>query len=275
VDPGVPYEHDRDPELEVAKPAQKSAAEVALENIQAELVRERKARETAEEDARFWANRGRQQPVEREEIPRPEPKAARVAPKPEKFLDDLASEGLDGARKNGLLTVEDAQAMIDKAKAEVGQTIQETRADAEFGATFAREFPEITADVQRVSNGQKASSAEYVAAARIIKELGAEYPDLKGTNSLVLMAARQARVEVAAAKKQAPREAPLEDDQDRQSGRRRRIDAQRGERSAASSEGDGGHADGFSKEQLTVMKHLNVKPEVFRKNLEETQRRAR
>lgn len=265
VDLGAPFEHGDDPAPAEKKP-EKSAEQIEIENLRAENAASKRRADEAEETARYWANRGRQQPereVRRE--PEPERREAVVTEKPEKLLDDLTSEGLEALKKRGVVTGPELAQILEEQEQRMEGRMQAVRQDAEFGARIAQEFPEIAEDSKRIDRGEKPKSDLFMAASRIYQQLVADDPALKDTNGALLIAARQAKAEVAAKSKN--KDEPMRgENNSSQDTRRARIDRQRGDRVPAGSEGDEGHQDGFSKQQLEVMKHLKVKPEDFRKH---------
>lgn len=262
-DPGIPHEHSHEPEVKEAPKPVKSAEAIELESFKARLTAAERRAEQAESDAQFWAARGRRQDAEviEEPVRREQPPA--VAVKPEKLMDDLTAEGLEGARKNGLITKADLDAILAEKTEEIRGAIKAERADAEFGARIANEFPEIAEDSRRLERGEKPQSELFRLAGEIYRGLVADDSTLKGTNGALLIAARQAKAQIKAKVK----EEPVRTDPDRQDRRRERIDRQRGERTVTGGEGDESHEDGFSKSQLDVMSKLNVKPDEFRKHV--------
>lgn len=270
-DPGAPFEHDREPEPKVeTKTATKSAETIELENLREENKRLATERQNALDDARFWANRNKRDPAEVEDLPqrREAEPPARPAVKPEKLLDDLTAEGIEGARKNGIITQEDLRAALTESEQRIAGTIQATRADAEFSMRLANDFPEIARESAKMDKDKSYRSADpvFIEASRIYREMVDLDPSLQGTNGLLLIAAKQAKANLAGKGKSEPVNTRQDDDDDRQVSRRRRIRAQGNERPISGAEGDEGHRNGFSSTQTEVMKRLGVSGEEFQRH---------
>ena len=278
VDPGAPHEVGEDAE-EPAAPKE-TDAEKELKELRERVTRSERRAEQAEEDARYWAGRNRQPAAAEPEPERraaPEP-AAILEEKPEVLLDDLNKEGLQALRKRGFIDQATFQEAIDNLSEDIDNRIQAARSDAEFGGRIAAEFPEIAADSQRVSKGERPQTELFQRAGAIYRAAVAEDPALKGSKGLLLIAARQAKAELAKEGKGGKGAAGDDDEQPRgggrrepaeprQSARRDRIDRQRPDRGVDDSEVRGGK-EHFSDQQLSVMKNLGVKPENFEKHRE-------
>ena len=82
--------------------------------------------------------------------------------------------------------------------------ISEAPAGAEFDERIAAEFPEIADDSKRISEGKPPQSELFKRAAEIYGQAIADDPSLKNSESVVLMAARQAKAEAAKKGKDVP-----------------------------------------------------------------------
>lgn len=267
IDPGAPFEHGQESEAEEKpKPAAKSSETLRIEALEADLARERSARKEAEDDSKYWANRNRQpqQREEREDTPAKPAAPAAATEKPEKLLDDLTAEGLDALKKRGVITGPELATILEEHASKMEGRMQQVRQDAEFSARISAEFPEIAEDSQRLNRNEKPQTELFAAASRIYRQMVADDPALEGTNGALLIAARQAKAEILAKKKPAAKE--TDEVEEARPPRRARIERQASDRSPSGSEGDESHQDGFSKQQLEVMKHLKVEPQNFRKH---------
>jgi hypothetical protein len=78
------------------------------------------------------------------------------------------------------------------------QTTAAARDDAEWGMKFAREFPEIAEDNARVDRGEKAQSELWNRTSKIYRAMVDENPELAKDRETIVLAARQAKRELAA-----------------------------------------------------------------------------
>lgn len=261
VDPGTPFEHGVDPEPE-KKPAEKSDTEKRLEALERDNADLRRRTEESEKDARYWSERASAKPVvedREDEVVIPDDPTI----KPEELLDDISKRGMDALKAGGLVTKADMTRILLEQERRTETKIAAARQDAEFGMKIAKEFPEIAEDSERLQRGETPKTELFKRAGEIYRSAVAEDPSLKGTNGLLLIAARQAKAELATKEKPKEKEAPVEQDE-RRSSRRERIARQMPERSAASDESSGGPS--FTDEQMKVMKHLGVKADEFTRN---------
>ncbi len=271
IDPGAPHEVDPD-EPEEKKPPAKSAEAVELETLRAETAALKKRADEAEEDSRYWSRRAQERRAESgrqqtEEEPRRRT-AEPITEKPEKLIDELSTDGIAALKKRGIVTQEDLDAALTKARQDGQRDTEAVRSDAEFSMKLEREFPEILADSKLVSAGERPKTELFKRTREIYQEAVAEDPSLEASKGAMLMAARQAKRELDATGKgkgKGKEEVePTNDREDRQQRRRERIDAQTPTRSRDDEESRG--TPDFTREQLEVMKHLNVKPEAFAKH---------
>ncbi len=284
IDPGAPFEHDNAPPAKDDKPPAESQEAKDIKALRAELADLRKGKDEAEEDARYWSRRAQEQrnATARETEDQPEPRRRQAEPaaeKPEKLIDELSTDGVAALKKRGIITADTLQEVLEEAEQRTDARISAARADAEFGMKLAQDYPEIAKDSERVDRGERPQSELFKRTGELYREAVAIDPSLKGSKGLLLLVAKQAKGELDAKAKPAAKEkAQVDDDEalphtarrDR-SERRDRIDAQRPERGRGSEESSGD--PGFDRDQLAVMKHLGVKPEAFRKNMQTGGRR--
>lgn len=275
VNPGVPYEHSQEPDKPEPKPVVESPEQKELKTLRAENERLAKRAQDAEEDGKYWATRARnghveeRRPAEEESRPR---RTETAAEQPAKLLDDMSTEGMKALEKRGFITADQLKEILAEQAKGIRGEITEARTDAEFGIKLSKEFPEIAEDSDRVSRGERPKTEIFKRAGELYREAVAEDPKLEGSKGLLLTVARMAKKELEFAAK-GKKEAANEDetpvngrakDTDRQETRRRRIEAQRPDRSSGNEEEAGD--PGFDPTQLQVMKHLGVKPEEFKKH---------
>jgi len=81
------------------------------------------------------------------------------------------------------------------------------RDDDEWEKKFAREFPEITEDSARINRGEKPQSELWDRTSKIYREMVAKNPQLANDRESLVLAARQAKRELAA--EAPPKDPPL------------------------------------------------------------------
>lgn len=263
LDPGAPHEldHDDPPADPKAKddPPAKSVAD-----LEAEVAAERGKRERAEEDAQFWAKRasGRREPEsERVAEPRPtvQPPAAN-ADNAEDFLTDMTTKGASALKDRGFITKVDMEEAITRTREETRREILSTRNDAEFGLQLEREFPEILADSKRIDQGLAPQTELFKRAGEIYRESLRMDPQLEGSRSALVMAARQAKAELAAGDRGRGDEPPRAS---RQQERRERVERQMAPKGRSERGREADDTPTLNEETKTVMKHLGVTEEEF------------
>lgn len=265
IDPGVPYEHSREPERETPKD-DKPAAKAGSDSEEREL---REARAAAE----FWKSQARDNHAPRGRQPEPEAEedepetptvqlvTAAADMSTDQLLDNFSTKGIKALVDQGVIT---ADKLIEVLEA--SQRRNDARTDAKI-AEFAEnqaadnqissEFPELAKDDNAITawvkNGERGARPEvsetYKAASRIFKEMISDSgvkPDSKAGRGMLIAAARAARREVGQVE---PRSSRGED-------RRSRIDAQRGDRGRAYQEDTGG-GKGMDRQTQAVFGHLS------------------
>ncbi len=172
----------------------------------------------------------------------------------EQLLDDLSKDGLKALQKRGFVKLADVQKLIDET---VERTTGEGRAEGQFQSIMADEFPEMAADLALFEAGKAPKTELFVMAAEIYRDAIALDPELKGSKSALIMAARQ-----AAATLEAQGKRKADDRTERQANRRQRIEAQRPDRSQTADD-DG--APELNAKQKQMAKDLGISEDKFLK----------
>lgn len=243
-DPGVPYEHSREPEappvIKDDKPADKGPTERELS-----LQRERDEANRSAEFFRRQAEKNTAPPAAEEEEEEVAPitftvQGAKLTT--EQLLDKFSTEGLKALKDEGVLTSDqliDVLAAQHKAiLATVDEKIAKARDEQSFDSQMATEFPELAKDDAAISAwkngggiGAKPEPSDlYRKTGEIYRELITDAKvkhDSPAGQALLRSAAKQARAYLGDTMK-----GPTSGEE-----RRSRIDAQRGER------GGGGHQE--------------------------------
>lgn len=281
VDPGAPHEVgvEHEPADTPATP-KKTAAEIQAEDLTSQLASERRRREEAEDDARYWANRNKRTAADADE-PLPARRAAVDDPAPvadmtaDELVELINKKGVAGLKEAGFLTKGELEANNAALRSELTGFVKNERADAEFGGRVASEFPTIAAESQKIHRA-KAQGVRYtptdplfIRAGELYREAIADDPALENAQGIILATARMAARELAGGgtRRQASQDTPPRgaggrfEREETPARRRDRIDRQRPDRGTTDDET--GSPEQFDEEQLAVMKHLNVKPEKF------------
>lgn len=271
IDPGVPFEHGNEPEKPAEKKADEPATKAELEDLRKELEAERRRANENADDAKFWANRaqrGERKPAadEEEEPARKAPRRAAAEEKPEKLLDEMTVDGLEALKKRGVITADELEARLKKITTDTKSEIAATRKDAEFGIKISKEFPEIAEDSERIAKGERPKTELFKRAGEIYRAAVAEDPDLQGSQSLLLMAARQAKAELAAKGDGDEDEVVPDARTEKQRSRRERIEAQTPPRSTRRTSRETDDTPEVSSEARDVMKHLKVDEDTYVKH---------
>lgn len=268
TDPGTPFVHGEKPESKPAK-TEKSDTDKRIEALERDLVAERKRSGELSASEQYWANKARgaapEKPEPKPEV-KPEPRRREpAAEKPEKFLDDVSTEGLGALLKRGVITVDQLDDLLkereDKLRLELRSEIAGATTDAAFQNSFQSEFPEIIADNRKVDawkkGGERPADRPEVSelssrTSEIFREMVAEDPELGKSQGTLINAARMAKRLIAAEGK--GRDAVNNRDDERQRSRRDRIDDQRGPRGAGG--GDDEPTTRMSGAARTIIGHL-------------------
>lgn len=274
LDPGVPFEHGNEPEKPAEKKAEPSGTDKEIADLRKRVEDQERRTNEALDDAKFWANRAqrgepRRAAEEEEEPARKAPRRAAAEEKPEKLLDEMTVDGLEALKKRGVITADELEARLKKITTDTKSEIAATRKDAEFGIKISKEFPEIAEDSERIAKGERPKTELFKRAGEIYRAHVAEDPDLQGSQSLLLMASRQAKAELAAkaASGEADEEEVLPDARtERQTRRRERIEAQTPPRSTRRTSRETDDTPEVSSEARDVMKHLKVDEDTYVKH---------
>jgi len=281
VNPGAPFEHGY--EVDIDTPAPKTDIEKRLEALENDNKALRTKVTTAEDEAKFWSRRAANAPqpqtvvVERE-APAPAPRREEPTEKPTALLDDMTARGMQGLVDRGVITSSQMIEELDKRDknidARMDAKINATRAEVEFGGKMSAEFPEIVAISAKISAGQTEAGEKSELWQRTkaqYKEIIAQDPQLDGSQTALLQAARFAKKDLELEKKTAKPErraaADIEDEPEPRVSRRERIERQAPERSSGGDgEERGGGDDGLTAQQSEVAKRLGVKADDFKRH---------
>lgn len=265
VDAGAPYEHGTEPAQGTPTTPQKSDADKRLDALEADLKSERALRKEAEDNAKYWAEHGRQAPVVEEPEADDEPIEDDPAGNDEALLDDIAKQGRDALKKRGFVTAAEVKRLVREAEQRAMGAVEQRDAEGAFERQLASEFPELVEDSRRQMKGEQPKTELWARTREIYREAVALDPALKTSKSALIIAARQAKAELGKAKPAAKGAAAGEDDDaeptpSRGARRRARIQTQAPEpRRAAAGAGDDDDGPVVTDEARQVMKHLGVK----------------
>lgn len=266
IDPGVPYEHSREPERETPKD-EKSSAKAGSDAEEREL---REARAAAE----FWKSQARDNHAPRAKEPEAEIEEEPETPtvqlvtaaadmSTDQLLDNFSTKGMKALVDQGVITadklIEVLEASQKRSDARTDAKIAEFAESQAVDNQLSSEFPELAKDDNAITawvrNGQRGDrpdvSETYKAASRIFKEMISDSgvkPDSKAGRGMLIAAARAARREVGTV--ETSRNSRGED-------RRSRIEAQRGDRGRAYQEDAGGGGKGMDRQTSAVFEKLS------------------
>lgn len=272
-DAGAPFVHHDDPAPSPPKP-EKSESDKQIEVLQNDnkALRTRLDEETRNSQA--WseralrANRQPEPEAESDDPPPIEDDPARPEVKPEQFLDDIAKEGMAALKKHGFMTDADVRKLVKETEERTAARVAAQFTDQSFDAKLGAEFPELVADAKAVANGQQPKSEIYKRAGEIYRDAIAEDPQLRGSKSALLIAARQAKAELAG-KKAVPNgngRLPAHDEPERVSRRERIERLGTGADPAPGSEGD--DAPSLTDEQRQFAKGMGISEAAYMKQLQ-------
>jgi len=272
IDGGLPHEHDNDETDDTRDEPEQTPEQKRIAELEAQVANERTEKERARRDADYWANRGRGATDEEEELGArvgdddelsPEAKEAaalREKLTPEQMLEMLTTDGPKALAKLGFVTAEQLHREVRAAEERGVRRVGAERADERYERLLSEEFPDIIQDSNRVAAGKAPVSRLFTRSGEIYREAVELDPQLKGSKSLLLTAARQAAAELGI--KRGTREGPRQAEEPRgerteRPSRRDRVDAQRPpvDRSDGNDEERGPNED-----QLHVAKMLRVSP---------------
>jgi hypothetical protein len=272
VSPGTGGQGDQPPGSPAGGGAKKSDAGAdELKSLRAEVDRLKKSNEQLTESERYWAGLARRGGAGEEDgeddLDDAEPEAKptakgkrRAEPEPDeddlddpaKFVDALSAKGpkvLDAVlRKRGFLTAEGAAKLVQDA-------IQRERHSMSTDAELVTRFPDL----------KDAESELSQETGRIFREAVKRDPAAKRSAAALLMAAELAEFRLAQKAAKTKAQPAREDDDERETERRRRVEAQqgaRGTRGRAEVE-DEPDDDYLGPQAQAVIAALGVKPERY------------
>lgn len=271
VELGIPHEVGDEPEPKAPPVKKEDPVDPRLKGMETELAATRRQLAEVQASERYWAKQAQTKvdPDDEEDAGagRPVVQDELVTETAEQFLDDVSKRGMKAIKERGFLTKAEAQQMVNDGLAAANENLHAARVDATFDGQLASEFPEIAADGKRIAAGQEPQTEIYKRAAVNFREMVALDPSLKNSKSALIMAARTAKAQLTAEGKSKPTvNHEGDDDDNRQTRRRNRIDNQRTERAPAAGSLEGDDSPVLTDQQKEVMRHLKVDEAAFVKN---------
>lgn len=214
--------------------------EERLARLEKELAERDKRIEELAASERYWAEQARRAvALDDEGDDEPEEDFGIDDDSPDKFVEDLSEKGLEALVKRGVLTRREARELIRQEAQQIAREMieAETR-KLQTDAEIARQFPEL----------QDESSDLFKRTAKIFKEMVAEDESLKRSPKALLLAARTAKAELAAAGKGSASEEE----------RLRRIARQGGGDHARGAAFDADDDDSLTPTQRKILEALNA-----------------
>jgi hypothetical protein len=214
-------------------------------------------RDEARESEKFWAQKargGKEDPAEPEEEEEPKPEPEPEEPDPEKFVDELAKDGLKALRKYGFMTRAQAEKLADERAEKMADKVVDRRVKGMQSDT------QLVTDFKDIRDPK---SELFKTAAPIYQKLVAMNGG-KQTTALLYAAAEAAQAKLDA-KAPPPKPRRDEDDYDRyepEEDRRARARAQGSERGRPAPVQDDDAGD-LGPEALEICKAMGVKPEEY------------
>lgn len=268
TDPSVEFEH-RDEPTEPAAPL-KTETDRRFEALEKTIKDQAAELKAARDDARFWAGRNSAPSATADpddEVQHEEDDTSDISEKPEQFLDDVSKDGLNALKKRGFVTQADVDRQIREAEQRTEARVTARLNDSGFDAKLAVEFPELVEDSKLVKAGKAPTSELYKRTGEIYRASIEEDPQLKGSKSALLIAARQAKAEIKAEKSAKGRESdPIDAHQPRPGATARRERIERLASVPSKNEDRDDEEPGISSEAREVMSKLGVTEAQFVKN---------
>ncbi|HLG99840.1 MAG TPA: hypothetical protein VKX49_26255 [Bryobacteraceae bacterium] len=261
IDPGAPHFHSTDPEPKPEPKAEKSDIEKRLDALEAENKTLRARTEELSQSERYWAEQARGRNVaplpddddDTDEGTQPSARPLVTDDKPEKLLDDLSAEGLKALAKRGVITADQLEAALEAQERKFNQRLSEAQDGVAFDQKLGKEFPDL---VDPKSDLFKRAQVHF-------RQMVEVDPAAKKSRSALWAAASMAKKEIemeSAADKKNER-------QDRETRRRDRIDAQRGERDTGGGRDD--DTPTLTNTQREIISRLGITEEQFSRYAEQ------
>lgn len=275
IDPGAPFELDHEapapkPEVKVADPNA-----LRLTALEEEIKTLRASNKDLTASERHWAALAQRRidtAAEPQEVAAPAAPTPIKTRSPEQLLDGIATRGLEELTdgEDGLVTKAQLRQLLAETQQRAEDRIAEVRNDAGYDAQLATEFPEIKADFDRVAAGKPAETPVYIRTAEIYRAAIIDDPRLKGSKSMLLLAARAAKAQLKAEAKAEPQKVTdisEGTDGNRQQRRRDRIATQAHDKGAGGGEGgEDDNVQSITPQQKQILANLKVSEADFRKN---------
>jgi hypothetical protein len=242
------------------KPAKPGKEPETVTLTKAEVETLRRERDEARESERTWyeraTGRGAQaDPAEPEEEDEPEPEPEPEPDiDPEKFVDELAKDGLRALKRHGVMTRSDVEKLATELAEKVAGKVMDRRfAGMQSSSKLVTDFPDLNDE-----------NSELMKASRPIYRQLFDMNGKKHSTALMYAAAKAAKTQLDA-KAPPPRTRRDEDDYDRyepEEDRRARARAQGSERGRPAPVHDDDSGD-LGPEALEICRAMNVTPEEY------------
>jgi hypothetical protein len=243
---------------------------IALRKENEEL---RKRTDELTNSERYWAEQARSAKKPKQEQPDVDPDEVDDEDDEQpldKFIEDLTTKGKAALKKHGFVTKREAREMADRRAAKIArQIVDEERSKLSADAELAREFPDL----------QDRDSDLFKRTAEIYQKETEADPSLKKSNRTLMLAARQAKLELAV-KNAGKRRSDSEDDDDEdvddaEQERLDRVRAQSGDRGRRRSAGFENGNDHLTPAEKQACKVFGISEEAYKKRAPLVNQRSR
>jgi hypothetical protein len=237
----------------------------AVAELRKEVAELRKEREALQQSERYWSEQARSAKKPKQEQPEVDPDEVDDEDDEQpldKFIEDLTTKGKAALKKHGFLTRREARELADRRAEKIArQIVGEERSKLSADAELAREFPDL----------QDPKSDLFKRTAEIYKSETDADPSLKKSTRTLMLAARQAKLELAAKNVGKRRSDPedegddYEDVDDAEQERLDRVRAQSGDRGRRRSAGFDNGNDELDPMQKQICKAMGISEEAYKK----------
>lgn len=273
IDPRADFKYSREVEEPTERVViEKTEVDKLRSDFEEKLTRANREADEARRDADRWASMARRTPERAE--PREEPasrkREAASEEKPDKFLDDLSTDGIKALHKRGMITAEQLEEALEGVVENVHKAMEEKNEAQAFDQKLSSQFPELWADNEKMNawkaageRGPKPVTSELFRKTgeiflEQVREAGID-PESKEARGLLMTAARFAKRDLGL------KQEPTNERADRERDRRERIDGQSRPAGRAGDDFETGGGKQITGVQRSIMKSLGVSPETFQK----------
>lgn len=252
--------------------ADKGKEKDELATLRADNARLTKSNTELGESERYWAEQaknGRKPEADEDETPAQKKKVDDEWDENEEastFVDDLSAKGIKALQKRGMLTKKQATEMIEERATEIATKIArdivgKARTSMTADAKLVSQFPEL----------QDEKSDLFKETKRIFAENCAEDPSLKKSQGALMMAAKQAKLELQI---KTGKTSTTQSEEDREQARIERIAGQQGSRgrrgAAEFTEDDDDTIGPEARTMLTQFARYGVTDDDYKKEVKKT-----